>query len=326
MVVNMNIMYRISLFLGLIIIIAHSLFASTLVCDTQNTQLWLTPKDGVTPIIQAINDAKSRIQIVMYTLTYRKIIYALEDAEKRGVYVNIIIDKSPYQAKNVNQYAMEKLTQAGVKVRYSNPEFRFTHQKTMIIDQKTAYILTGNFTYTGFKKQRNFYIKLTNPTLVQQIEEVFQADWNRFPANFEKTALVWSPDDKGKQIMALIKDSEHSLDLYSPQISSKTILNLLIMKAKAGIDVKILVAPSGEHPYLRPLYQALRKAGAQVCYMQYPRIHGKIILSDDKIAYLGSNNLTGTSLFHNRELGVMLCNPNVVHELNNAFNQDFNCK
>jgi phosphatidylserine/phosphatidylglycerophosphate/cardiolipin synthase-like enzyme len=53
-------------------------------------------------------------------------------------------------------------------------------------------------------------------------------------------------------------------------------------------------------------FTALAAAGATVRAATAPPIHGKVVVADDRLLYLGSANLTSTSLDDNRELGLLL--------------------
>ena len=64
-------------------------------------------------------------------------------------------------------------------MKWSNPQFAITHQKTMVIDNSLALIMTFNFTYPTFENTRNFAIKTTNRSQIKEIISVFNADWRR---------------------------------------------------------------------------------------------------------------------------------------------------
>ena len=64
------------------------------------TQVYFSPKGGTTQaIIKEINDAKSEILVQAYSFTSSPIAKALVDANKRGVKVEAILDKSQRKEK-----------------------------------------------------------------------------------------------------------------------------------------------------------------------------------------------------------------------------------
>jgi len=55
------------------------------------------------------------------------------------------------------------------------------------------------------------------------------------------------------------------------------------------------------------------------------QMHAKLILIDSKIGYVGSANLTDTSIHYNFELGVMVSEEKTIRELNRMFDFLFEC-
>ena len=55
----------------------------------------------------------------------------------------------------------------------------------------------------------------------------------------------------------------------------------------------------------------------------YPYIHGKMMIVDGARAYVGSENLSPTSLEKNRELGILISDAEALARLQSAFDQDF---
>jgi cardiolipin synthase A/B len=56
-------------------------------------------------------------------------------------------------------------------------------------------------------------------------------------------------------------------------------------------------------------FTKLAAAGATVRAVSAPAIHGKVLVADGRTLYLGSANLTPTSLDDNREIGLLLAQP-----------------
>ena len=54
-----------------------------------------------------------------------------------------------------------------------------------------------------------------------------------------------------------------------------------------------------------------------------PHLHTKVIVADGALAYLGSENLSGTSLDHNREVGVIVTDPVSIMPLATTFETDW---
>src|SRR5438046_1135097 len=61
-----------------------------------DAQVFVEPEDGPAPLLTAINGAGKSIDLVMYLLTDRQIIGALENAERRGVRVRTLLEQHPF--------------------------------------------------------------------------------------------------------------------------------------------------------------------------------------------------------------------------------------
>src|SRR5207248_10243389 len=112
--------------------------------------------------------------------------------------------------------AMDQLKAAGVKVQTSNPGFALTHEKSMILDGTTAYIMTSNFSRSalgstnGFSN-REYDIIDANLQDVQSVAAIFQADWDRTTAQFNNPNLVVSPINARNTFIGLINSTHSTL-------------------------------------------------------------------------------------------------------------------
>jgi cardiolipin synthase A/B len=52
-------------------------------------------------------------------------------------------------------------------------------------------------------------------------------------------------------------------------------------------------------------------------------MHAKIIVVDNKVAYVGSENISVQSLDQNRELGIIVSDPSVLNTLQTTFQYDW---
>ena len=52
-------------------------------------------------------------------------------------------------------------------------------------------------------------------------------------------------------------------------------------------------------------------------------MHGKQVIVDGTLAFVGSENLTNTSLIQNRELGALFTDPVMIARLQSVFSSDF---
>jgi len=270
-------------------------------------QLIIEPDQGRAPLLSFIDHAKSNITLVTYGLTDSAFIDALEKAKHEGKSVDVMLEPSPYRAANENQFAIANLHKDGIEVKKPNPEFKFLHQKTFLIDDY-AIIMTFNLTHSTFKNERNFALILQDPLLVKKIR-----------ANLPDDRLVWSPDNSREKITDFIRSAHDSIKIYAQNVADYKIIGELAHAARKGVDVKILTSNKLSPKKLH----YLTKAGVQVQLNHHLYIHAKVILIDEKRALLGSINLTQTSLDKNRELSIITDKPEIIRILNETFTRDF---
>jgi phosphatidylserine/phosphatidylglycerophosphate/cardiolipin synthase-like enzyme len=114
------------------------------------TKVYFSPNGGATQaIIKEINDAKSEILVQAYSFTSSPIAKALVDAHKRGVKVEVILDKSQRKA----QYTSASFL-ANMRVpTFIDDKHAIAHNKIMIIDKTT--VITGSFNFTKAAEEKN---------------------------------------------------------------------------------------------------------------------------------------------------------------------------
>ena len=115
-----------------------------------STQVYFSPNGGATQaIIKEINDAKSEILVQAYSFTSSPIAKALVDANKRGVKVEAILDKS----QRKDSYT-EATFLTNMKIpTYIDSKHAIAHNKIMVIDKAT--VITGSFNFTKAAENNN---------------------------------------------------------------------------------------------------------------------------------------------------------------------------
>ena len=115
-----------------------------------DVQVFFSPKGGCTEtVVENAGKAKFTILVQAYSFTSAPIAKALVDASKRGVKVQVILDKSQ---------RTEKCSGADFLLHEGVPTFidsvhAIAHNKIMVIDSRT--ILTGSFNFTKAAEENN---------------------------------------------------------------------------------------------------------------------------------------------------------------------------
>ena len=116
------------------------------------------------------------------------------------------------------------------------------------------------------------------------------------------------------------RDAETSLDLYAEVLRDPELLAALGEASRRGVRVRVIVSPSAA---FAPEQSALGAADVEIRLASSLYIHAKLIVADGERAFLGSQNLSATSLDQNRELGIMLDDPVNLARLSRTFAVDF---
>ena len=133
----------------LMVLIAVATFAVAGEHECLPMTVCFTPGGNCTAlIVQALNTAKRTVLVQAYSFTSAPIAKALLDAHKRGVQVQVILDKSQRSEK---YSSADFLANQGVPTMI-DATHAIAHNKVIIIDGET--VLTGSFNFTKAGKRR----------------------------------------------------------------------------------------------------------------------------------------------------------------------------
>lgn len=307
-----------------------------------NVTVFVEPASTNAVIIDAINGATSSIWVEMYELTDNEVASALVSAASKGRDVRVMLEPKAWRSSTVPTYdSITQLLQSGKPHLQFQQNLAhvsgFKHQKFMIIDGSIAFIMTANFSVValgGSKTQvnREYIIRDTDPRDIQALQSIFLADWQTssdlsFIANAPN--LVVSSINSSNMLVALIGGARTSVHIESEEFNDPGITQALINATGLGAEVKMILPPQLPPP---PPPQVDRSATAIASIKQHgitPKtdalyyMHAKLIIVDQKIAFVGSQNLSTESLSYNREVGIIISNQDVVNTLHTTFMQDW---
>ncbi len=288
-------------------------------------KLFIQPRDGREPILRLLERAQHSVDLTVYLLTDEETISALKRAARRGVQVRVLLEGEPYGGGASNRRAADTLRRAGVKVRFTSRAFRYTHQKSLLIDDRVGVIMTMNLTYSSFTRNREYGVITYDPLAVAEMRTVFEADWEHVAPDLPaRPYLVWSPINARATILALIAAARERLDLEEQDLLDREVVDALVRAARRGVQVRLIrPTPRDSEEEEAANVRRLLRAGGQVRYMDSPHVHAKVIVVDGKKALIGSMNLTTTSLDFNRELGIVVDAPSVLEPLLRQMERDW---
>jgi len=293
---------------------------------TRSGPLIVEPGAGFSPVYRLINGARHSIDVTMYEFSDTTAERDLAAAAGRGVRVRVILDQ---RERSANSGAYSYLSSHRVTVTWSSPDYRYTHQKTVIIDGARAVIMTANLTSRYYATSRDFLVIDTERADVSAITAVFDADFTGQAVRpGDGSHLVWSPTDSEDRLLGLINGARSSLRIYSEEMGDRTVENALVKEAERGVGVQVCGEnESGEYDRA---YAKLARAGIRISYYSSSAgfyIHGKVVEADYGTArakvFIGSENFSSTSLNQNRELGLIISSHPVMSAIASTFAADF---
>jgi phosphatidylserine/phosphatidylglycerophosphate/cardiolipin synthase-like enzyme len=287
------------------------------------------PDDSAKPILNAIADAKKSIRIKMFVFSDPSLLQAVIDAKNRGVDVRVMLNPARRDGKEENAPCRQSLTAAGIKVIDSNPAFDMTHEKSMVIDDATAFVQSLNWETENLTTTRDYAVATQHKHEVDEIAQCFDADWNRdkFDAG-DKSHLVWCTGNGRQRLGKLIDSATHSLWLQNERYQDPVIIEHLIRAHSRGVKVHIMARPPHKLKKDKLIegvsgLRALQDIGAKIHKLQHIKLHAKLILADNARAIVGSINLAPGSFDSRRELAIEVDDPEIIERIHKTLKEDW---
>jgi cardiolipin synthase A/B len=262
----------------------------------------IAPDDGDGALLGLIDAAVHSVDVTIYQLSNDRVIAALAAAAARSVRVRIIVD-----ADEAIPAVVDRLRAAGVTVHPSSPEFVHTHQKSVVVDARTAFVFSGNFDGRAFVRGRNYGVIDDDRADVQDLETVFEADWTGSAFTLPCTRLVLSPLNARARILSIIAQARSALDVEAMYVTDREVEAAIVSAHQRGVSVRVLLNdPSYDIGHVDRLAARLRSVGIDVKRSGTRFIHAKLLLADSARAFVGSENFSRTALDDNREVGIVV--------------------
>jgi polyphosphate kinase len=162
----------------------------------------------------------------MFVFSDPELIYAVIDAHKRGLDVKVMLNPARRSGEEENESTRKLLEQAGVNVKDTNPFFGLTHEKSMVVDDRLAFIKSLNWETKNLTETRDYAIITSNPHEVEEVILCFEADWARTDFDpGENARLIWCSINGRARIARFIDDAKHSLFIQMKGTRTSLLLN-----------------------------------------------------------------------------------------------------
>jgi cardiolipin synthase A/B len=296
-----------------------------------------------------IREAKHTIHVMTFILgrdaVGKRIIKLLAQRAQEGVKVRLLLDSLGCFMSSGR--FCDPLREAGGEVAKFMPVLPLqtrgsanlrNHRKIAIFDHRIGALGGRNLAveYMGptpsKRRWRDFGTSIEGPA-VSLLDEIFLADWayasgqsieklheeilREVPpaaGDSELQIVASGPDVQGdplyEGILSLVQQAESSVWIVTPYfIPDEVLLRSLMVQARAGIDVRIVVPARSNHRITdmarRHFLRELESAGAKVLLYGPGMNHAKAVLIDQSVALWGSANMDMRSLFVNFEIGAL---------------------
>jgi len=253
--------------------------------ELENVEFYYTPdKELLTKIVKLIENAKEEIYLETYMLTEKRIQEALVKASKSGIKIKIILEKEPYMAYNINNKSFAKLEKAWIDISWSNKDnYAFNHTKVLIIDN-LSIISTGNYSYSTFTKNRDFFIFTTDENIKLKLKKNFYNDYNYYKINIFDENLIFSPNTSRIKFEKMFNHASKSIKMYFQYMKDDDLVNKLIkIKHEKNINITMIIPDTAkdEENTIK-----LKKNWINIIVITKYKMHAKAILTDEKYLFI----------------------------------------
>lgn len=287
------------------------------------------PDDTVKSIVDAIDGAMKSILVKMFLFSDPELLEAIIAAKHRGVKVKVMLNPSRRNGAEENEEVRGKLEAAGIEVRDSNPSFIITHEKSMVVDGKLAFVKSLNWETKNLTETRDYAIITSHPREVEEIELCFDADWHR--KEFEPgddACLIWCSLNGRSRIARFIDNAKHTLFIQNERFQDLVIIERLVRAASRGVKVHVM-SPAPHTLKMEKIVEGvgglriMDDVGIKIHKLKHLKLHGKMLLADGCRAIIGSINLAPGSFDHRRELAIEVHDEDVIERLQKIAHHDW---
>jgi len=291
--------------------------------------LIILPDESAKPILDAINAAKKSLHIKMFVFSDPDLLKAVVAAHQRGVKVQVMLNAARRDGEDDNKEVRKALEHAGIEVKDSNPAFGITHEKSMVVDEATAFVKSLNWATKNLTETRDYAIVTTHPHGVHEILTCFDADWHRKEFKPGESAhMIWCPVNGRERIAQFIDDVKHTLFVQNERYQDSVIIERLVRAATRGVQVHVMARPP--HALKKEKIvegvggmRIMDDVGIKIHKLKHLKLHGKMLLADGLRAIVGSINLAPGSFDDRRELAIEVRDDDIVDRLQQVAQHDW---
>ncbi len=317
-----------------------------------NVTLFVEPESKEDVILNAIGTAQQSLWIEMYEFTDVNVANKLLTMKATNPNLDLRLLYEPRYFPAVlspDGQTLPSWVQPNQAVKADGNPVSYHHAKFMLVDGSSAYIMTTNFTEAALggadgSANREYIICDTNTQDMQILQAIFVADQQGNPLPSQTPSnLVVTDINAHAMLRALLDSAQQSIyiqveSLADPNTGSRLAQSYSIeggllnaVQPPRGVqDIKIMLPPlPGANTTMLTVDNSAAIKDLSVApsiaittNAQY-YMHAKLILIDQRLAFVGSQNLTRESLSYNREVGIIISNVDIIKALYTTFMYDW---
>ena len=291
--------------------------------------LIVMPDDTAKPILDAINGATKSLRVKMFIFSDPDVLAAVIAAKKRGLKVRVMLNPARRDGESENTASRKQLEAGGVEVLDSNPAYDVTHEKSMVVDDATAFVNSLNFETKNLTETRDYSIVTSHAHEVDEIIQCFEADWARKTFHGDdKSHLIWCAANGRDRIAQFIDDAKESIFLQNERYQDAVIIERLVRAAVRGVKVHVMARPPHKLKKEKLVesvggLRTMNDVGIKIHKLKHLKLHAKMLLADHARAIVGSINLAPGSFDSRRELAIEVKDADIVARLGKIAHHDW---
>jgi phosphatidylserine/phosphatidylglycerophosphate/cardiolipin synthase-like enzyme len=265
----------------------------------------------------------------MFVFSDPALLKAAIAAKRRGVRVRVMLNPARRSGEEDNEVTRSVLASAGIEVKDANPAFVLTHEKSMVVDDATAFVESFNWTTKDLTETRDYAIVTQRRHDLAEIIDCFESDWHRQTFDPSETShLIWCPGSGRDRICRFIDEARHRLFVQNERFQDAVIIERLVRAARRGVKVDVMAG--APHTLKRQKLvegvgglRIMDDVGIKIHKLKHLKLHGKMLLADKVAAIVGSINFAAGSLDGRRELAIEVRDSGVVKRLHKIARYDW---
>lgn len=281
-------------------------------------ELSISPYGMHDELLQYIIEAKYSLDGWFYQVTDTDVIKALDTRSQMWTQMRLIIESATYGG-NTKSYTdlTKKLSDSTIQIQSDELlNVNFNHTKTFIRDHEDALISTANLSYPSFYRNREYRVRVDDTEVVDSLEELYEADrqWRPLKPNMIHDSLLVCPINCRSGLNELLSEVQTSVSIQAQYIEDPQIIQQLRELDVQWVQVRLLVGEFQDEEDLVWLDYHIQEDLYN---------HSKALLIDQESLLIGSMNYSTNSIERNREISILLNNPQALGLFRWQFEKDW---